>query len=269
MPLTGLLPTDLANCELWLRGDTGFFQDDAATVPATAQADPLAVWQDQTASVRHATQTVAGDRPKLEVTGALNGKKVVRFNNSNTEFFNLPNFLTGFTYGEIFCLIKSVADPLTAGFNQWRFGSDGANADYHPWSDGVMYEGWGSTARKTPGNASTPLNEWHLLHIVSKAGLWRMQLNFGEFYSTGTNTVGWTTAPTLGKGLGALYYDGYMADVFMFSTEKTVVERSGLIYRLTEEYGVPMAQTYMENDVIDYPNAFGVQAGVAGFAITG
>lgn len=260
-------PDDFANLELWLKAEVGLFEDDAATNPATVQGDVIAVWQDQSGNARHATQTVNANRPKLEVTDGLNGYNAVKFAQSGSQQLNLPNFLTGFTYGEIFAMLKSAADPQAGSRGQWNFGSH-VDDDLHPHSDGNLYQGFGSTVRKTPGNPSVPINEYHLLHIMSKASDWRLSLNMGEFFTTGTNTVGWTTTPTLGKSRNAFWWDGNIVELWMYSTEKTIAERSQLLEYLGDKFGIPVARC-AAGVQIGYPDAFGVQAGTSGFSITG
>jgi hypothetical protein len=62
----------------------------------------------------------------------------------------------------------------------------------------------------------------------SKASDWRYFLNGTQIFNTGTNTVGWTTAPRIGSsgdgdnisgfpGFNVNYYEGYIAEVVLLS----------------------------------------------------
>jgi len=259
-------PDDFANLELWLKAEVGQYEDDAATDPATSQGNVIAVWQDQSGNARHATQTVNANRPTLEVTDGLNGYNAVKFAQSASQQLNLPNFLTGFTYGEIFAIVKAAADPQAGSRGFWNFGSH-TDDDLHPHSDSGTYQGFGSTARKTTGNPSLPLNEYHLLHVMSKASNWRMSLNAGEFFTTGTNTVGWTTTPTLGKSRNAFWWDGNFVELWMYSTEKTITERSQLLEYIGDKFGIVVMQC-RANALIAYPDGFGAGGRQQGYSLS-
>lgn len=63
---------------LWLKADTGLFQDAAKTIPAVADAAPVGAWVDQSGKGHDLKQSVAGSRPILKLT-IQNGLPVVRF----------------------------------------------------------------------------------------------------------------------------------------------------------------------------------------------
>lgn len=260
-------PDDFANLELWLKAETAQFQDDAATTPATAQGDVVAVWQDQSGNARHATQTTNANRPLIEVTDGLNGYNAVKFQQSGSKQLNLPNFLTGFTYGEIFAIVKAAADPAAGSRGFWNFGSH-VDDDLHPHSDSAVYQGFGATARKSCGNLSPPLNEYHLLHVMSKASNWRLSINMGEQFTTGTNTVGWTTTPTLGKSRNAFWWDGNFVELWLYSTEKTIVQRSQLLEYIGDKFGICVPQSHADG-LLAYPDGFGAGSQQQGYTFTG
>lgn len=103
--------------------------------------------------------------------------------------WRIPNFdPSSFTAGTGVFVWKRTADPGTLG-QFWNFGSSG-NSNYFPFSDGVIYDDFGSTVRKTVGNPTPSLANWHIYSARSAANLWKANLDGVELFSTATNTVG-------------------------------------------------------------------------------
>ena len=75
-------PTDVPGLAVWLKSESGLFQDSAGTTPATANDDPVGLWQDQSGAGNHVTQATAGARPLLK-TAVQNGRNTVRFDGTN------------------------------------------------------------------------------------------------------------------------------------------------------------------------------------------
>jgi len=68
-------PTDLSGLKLWLKADTGVYQDSAGTTPVASNNDPVGKWTDQSGQGNHFTQATAGSRPtyKTNVQNSLPG----------------------------------------------------------------------------------------------------------------------------------------------------------------------------------------------------
>lgn len=221
------VPSDYAGLEFHYQYNTGYWQDSARTTPATAGGDPIGAWDDQSGNARHATQVTNARRPTLGTTSLI-----VQCQHASQQWLALPNFLTGFTVGEIFALVRAEADPAAVQAGFWRFGSTN-DIDAHPWTDGISYQGFGATVRKTVGNVAPNLSTYHVLHILSKAGLWQMWIDGVSVFSTATNTVGWATNPCIGKSINAGVTDFFgnhrFVEVFMYSQERSGAERSALL----------------------------------------
>jgi len=71
------------------------------------------------------------------------------------------------------------------------------------WTDGIIYDRFGTTLRKTCGSLSDR-NDARVASQVSATSVWTLWLNGAQFFTTGTNTVGWSAVPKL--GLAALRY---------------------------------------------------------------
>jgi hypothetical protein len=80
----GFSPLSLSPA-LWLRADQGLYQERtgaSATTAASADADPVGTWLDQSGNGRHATAAADSKRPTLKLA-IVNGKPVVRFDGSD------------------------------------------------------------------------------------------------------------------------------------------------------------------------------------------
>lgn len=237
----GALPTDLSDLELWL------------PVSALALADGANVntWPDQSGNSRDATGTSGGgaDRPLYDTTGGpTNGPRVrVTPTAPTAAWFTLPDFLTGFTAGEAFVVPIIDADPGTGAnasggppLGDW--GSATTGALYPFWTDSKIYEEVGTTVRKTTLDPVTSLATWHVYNMRSASGSWIYSINGAtsgnDFFSTGTNTVGWGTAPLIGKGEARLMF-GSLVDIIFFSRIlDDATERKPVIHQyLNDTYG--------------------------------
>lgn len=74
----GFSPGSLPGLQLWLRADTGVFQDPGLGTPALAAGDPVGGWRDQSGRGHHALQAAAASRPTL-APDAAGGRPALRF----------------------------------------------------------------------------------------------------------------------------------------------------------------------------------------------
>lgn len=213
-------PSDITDLGLWLH-DAGLTGGEGASVTT---------WADSSGNGRDAT--FAGTTAPVRNLNQRGTLSAVRFAGSaSAGGLNLPNFLTGFAAGEIFIVVKVDNDPgVVPETGLWAFGSDTADVHY-PYSDGTIYDSFGSTARKTTVNPTPSLSSaYRVYNVTSKAGEWTSRIDGTQVYTTATNTVGWTTAPVIGRMAGsALYTKGWIAEVVLFSRELTTTERAAML----------------------------------------
>jgi len=223
-------PTSLAGLRMWLRADS-MITADAATVTS---------WADQSTIGNNATAVSA---PTYR-TSIINSRPVVRLNGTS-DYFTLPNFISGSTSGEVFFIRKNALDPPTNPFASgiWNFTTDatGSQNAVVPYSDGVAYDGWGSDTRKTLGNPTPSLSSAHLYHVRSAANDWRATINGKQLFATTTNTVGFPAAPTLGKSNTAYFYEGDIAEFLVFNATLAAADRYAIQTYLSLKYGLDVA----------------------------
>lgn len=234
----GAAPTDLANLEHWL----------PVSALSGSDGDQITTYNDQSGNGRNATGQVFGtSKPKYRTAGGPAGGPSVEIGLAGSfgGYFTLPNFATGFTSGEIFIVLQILpADPPTdSGTNmgspaEWGTGSGGL----YPFTDGVIYDGWGSDTRKTTTNPVTSLTTWHLCNFRSASGSWQRVINGAtsgnDFYTTASNTVAFSAAPLIGSN-GLRTMNGRMVDEIMYSRVlDDTTERKAVIHQyLNDEYG--------------------------------
>lgn len=212
------IASDYAGLWVWLTGDTGFV--------------------DQSGNGRTITLPGGGNNPTIGA-GVANGHAAFRFSAASQQYFTLPS-MAALTAGEVYVVFQKTADPASssaaAGF--WNLGSQ--DFDSHaPWTDGSIYDGFGSTVRKTVGNPTPSLALPSYYNVQSASGNFTAQLNGSALFTTATNSVGFPTAPMIGRSLVAngRFLDGAIAEIFIYSQIRSAAERAALIATLQATYG--------------------------------
>lgn len=199
---------------------------EARLITGLSSGDPLAAWQDETPSNLDATRALSDSWPQY-IIGA-NGEPYVDLNGGTGGNYFTIGDLSALTEGECFILVRGAADPASAGVETglWKFGTS-SDADLFPWTNGVVYCGWGSNARKTTSDPATDLEEWNVWNVWSAAGDFGMKLNGSAFFSTATNTVAFSSSPELGRSAEtARRWGGDIAAFWMFDAKLSSGDRT-------------------------------------------
>ncbi len=215
-----------------------------ASSEAGADGDPI-VPQDISGNARHLTQATASLKPLLK-TGIAGGKSVYRFDGVD-DFCNVPD-MSALTAGTGFVVVKIVTDPPAVESKAGLWRTDASTDGSHlPYIDGVIYDAFGSTARKTTVNPALSLSSaFRIYDVVSAAGDWRSYLDRTLLFSTATNTVGFSATGFVGKSTGSTthFLDGDLAEVIFYSTALSTADRLAVETYLDEEYKPPFSQPY-------------------------
>jgi hypothetical protein len=212
-----------------------WFKADA--IIGLSDGDPVSTWEDSGSGNRDGT--AAGSARPTYKTGILNGLPIVRFD-------GLTNVLTlgddsALTAAEVFIVIKTDADPPADGAQSgiWEFGTTGALASHYTWTDGNIYEGFGTDTRKTVGNPTPALTSWRTYSVYSAANDWQAFLDGLSIFSTGTNTVAFSTATTLGAGVAVAYRtDGDIAEFIMYDRKLSAAVRTKVWTYINDKYAL-------------------------------
>lgn len=186
--------------------DLEFFLD-AAQETGFSDGDQMTTAQDFSGNNRDATGVLVSTiLPTYRATDGPSGTPAIRLMSNATAqggYFTVPNFVDAWTEGHGFIVLKLDIEPTLNSRSGHPLGGWGNTTDeyYNFPSDGVIYCGWGSSARKTTLNPVTSLDTWHVYEVRSASGAWSRRINgatsTNDFFSTGTNTVQFRASPGL------------------------------------------------------------------------
>ena len=217
----------------WLRGDD-----------VTLNGSDIASWNDKSGNAKHYAQGTPAIQPAF-VASAINGQPGVDFAASAGEYLSGPNLsLDGFTALETFIVMQLNADPPAAGGGGlWLVGVGSGGGDAIPFTTGKIYDGFGSSARKTTVNPTPSMAAPCVYNVVSTSGEWTNFLNGTQLYTTATNTVGCRNAASqLGASLSlAGYMDGVICEWLTFAQKLGATEKVAVKAYLSGRYGITLA----------------------------
>ena len=207
--------------------------------------DPITTFTDQCGNGNHWSQSTSGAKPIWKAS-IVNGHAVGRFDGTDDHFTLGSDILSGKSGGEVWVVVKIDTDPpaSSAQSGLWKMDGDGTNAVHYPFTDGQLYEAFGSTARKATGVNPTPaLTGWRLYNVSSKNSEFKIRLDGTEIFSTTTNTfASMGSTRTLGRSVslfGNVHLDGDLAaicitDNVVNSTDRGIINDTfEAIYGLT------------------------------------
>lgn len=226
-------PSAIANLEIWVRSDTGVYQDAGKAVPCT-NGTPLFTWDNMgnTAVVADFVQATLGSRPTYNTGGGINGKPRISFSSSKMT-------LTSGTFAQPFTLI------ILANYT----GNVGTFGTYF----------WSSDSGIEIGVDATTLNEPFVyagvgrrgsIPITSTPSLQAYTVN-GATSSVLINTIYCLEAGSVGAGAlnvslniggnvaSTLFLIGDIYEVFMISRAATPAEMCQIQIYAKDRYGLP------------------------------
>lgn len=203
---------------------------EADAITGLVDGDPISTWVDGSGNSNSPTGTTT-TRP-LWKTGILNGLAIARYDGSDDKLA-FPSVPLSSSAATLFTIHKiTTTDPPGVGQAASPIGSwcsDNTANDHWPFTDGNIYCGFGTTARKTVGNPSGAMTAFRIYCVVSAPSDYRFYIDGGAaFYSTATNTVGWTTAaPKLGASdfaAGAYRFQGDQSTFYAWDTALSLTD---------------------------------------------
>lgn len=232
------------NLEMWLKADdiTGIADDGNIT----------GTWPDASGNSRPATAVQFGGSnwPRYRATAGPNSKPAVASygagsNLDNGAHFTLPNFMTGFTAGHVFCVMQKITkqsatiNRCSGVITDWGTSTD----EYFCFNtDSKIYDGCGSSTRKTTADPGDVTSAAFLYEIRTASGAWSNWKNGTSIFSTGTNTVSFQTAPKLMRSsTSTKHYDGYCSEILFFSRVLNSGEIATVKSYISGKYGLTIA----------------------------
>jgi hypothetical protein len=212
-------PSDESGLWMWLKADA---------IVGLSDGDPVTTWEDSGTGDHDATSS-GSNRPTYQ-TAELNSLPVVRFTNAAVSFLNLED-MSGLTEGEMFIVFKNTTDPPSAGTGRVYDIGSSADVSHHPFTDGSVYDDFGTTVRKSCGNPATSLASFVTYNVWSATNDWAAEINGSAFFSTGTNTVGFAASPVLGVA-----FEGDIAEIIVYDHKVSGTVRGNVRGYLQTKY---------------------------------
>jgi hypothetical protein len=193
------------------------------------------------------TQSSSTNRP-LYKTNIFNGYAGVAMGpnqSANQAHFVVPtNTFSGVTAGEVMVVFKRFADTPSVSTNAgfWAMSGDAFNGGHVPWTDGNAYETWG-LAGQSFGSAIIPnMTNTTIWHVRSASGWMGFAMGAnGHEIRYNTITPSWSSTPYYmgrSKGSPTSYYDGWFAEILIWSAVQTPAQRSVTQRYLEQKYGL-------------------------------
>lgn len=219
------------NLRLWLPVNNLVGYSDNDTVPT---------WTDFSGLGFDGTPPVVASRAVYK-TGVVNSQPVLRFAGAGTshDYYQFGNVMASAAAGEVFIVVKVDADPPpdVSQSGLWKFDPT-EEVTHYPYTDGVIYDTFGTTARKTTGNPTASLAAWNIYNVSSAAGAWTSRINGVQHYTTATNTVGWSATPLIGYSNSDRGLDGDIAEVIVYNAVLGSTDRTTILDYLAAKYGI-------------------------------
>lgn len=143
-------------------------------------------------------------------------------------FYDLPS-LAALTSGESFVIAVLDADPAgTTSTSGWNLIGTNAATSHVPYTNGVVYEGFGSTTRPDCGNPASSLASPFLYNPWSAPNDFGLRINAAPLYASAVNTVGFSATPTLLRSYGAPTMLGSLAHFFLCGSKQSAGQRAAM-----------------------------------------
>lgn len=234
-------PELITGLQLWLN----------ANAITASDGDQITTWADDSGNGRDATgQVVNTIKPTYRATDGPNSKPCVRmvsFATGQGGYFTLPDFLTALaaTSGHYFAVVKIDNDPPSNNneaappLGDWGTSTD----EYYNFpSDSGIYDGWGSSVRKTTGNPTPALTSWLLYEVRTASGAWSSHIDGTQHFTTATNTVAWSAAPKIGRSTSSnKFMHGMIAEICFYNAIIAGGDLTAIKSYLATKYALTLA----------------------------
>lgn len=199
-------------------------------------------WYDQgPTGGRDWEQDTDGDQPQS--VGTSDGFSYAELDGSSAQhFWNGPDMSGISTAAEIYIVLRKTLAPGPAEHTGLCHLGTASQGTYWPWTQSQIFSAIGSTARHTTVNPGITFTDWHCGRVLTKAGEWTGEIDGTQFFTTGTNTVGFRSAPKLGTSHTAGFrFHGDIAELLIFDEELDADARAAIESSIEDHYGITFA----------------------------
>lgn len=228
-----ILPGRLAGCAMWLRADAGVSLDGTNGVSS---------WKDLSSGGHDGSQTTTLRRPRTSTSG-INGQPTILFDASaagSEQYLSLAGSLSLSSAHAL--LVAKNTNAIPSGSSRsglWRMGSSGATATQFPFTDGKLYDDFGSNARYNEGTPVATVTNAYLYEVRAIAGSWTSFMNGTSQFTNAANTVAWSSSLEIGgnSAVGA-FFDGHVAELAIYDHVLSDAERTLLLAYFNNRYQI-------------------------------
>ncbi len=229
-------PSDIASLTMWI----DFDDLDTRTLNGADISQ-----QDDKANGNNCVQTTASEQPLFQSSG-INSLGCAELDSSTEEYFDVTDdTLSALTAAEVFIVVVLNTDPpALVATGLWTFGDTGSTKTHFPLNtDEVIYDGFGTTVRKTTVDPTPLLTTPRCYNVVTTSSEWTSELDGTQLFTTGTNTVGFrSTSLRLGANPDASnFLDGQIGELVMFDTKLSAPDKASMETYIEDKWAVTFA----------------------------
>ncbi len=201
-PVTPVLPTDIPNCNLWLRAGVGQYNAATGGTLVTTDGGVVERWEDQSGSANHCTQSTSGSAPLFNArTGG------VCLSPNTAQYLNLPS---GYAFnkqaGSVFFIARMITSQgLGTQHPLFRGASDGYNFFLSHYTSNV--EGLYTYDGTVRGTTLLPSSNFGFMGVVAGASSQIVYLN-GASSTLATASSGTISGGEIGGDGGGSWQTG-------------------------------------------------------------
>jgi len=234
----GFSPLDISSLTQWID-----FDDSGSR---TLNGDDISA-QDDLKNGNDVTQTTATEQ-SLFVASGINSIGCSEGDGglASKEHYDVTNdTLSALTAAEMFIILELVEDPpgATANAGLYKYGTHAATITVVPWTDGNIYDGFGTTVRKSTGNPTLSFTSPRCYNVVTTSSEWTSEVDGAQHYTNATNTVGFRTDPLLGKEDRGTehYYHGQIGEFILFNAKLSSGDKASMETYIADKWGITFA----------------------------
>jgi hypothetical protein len=229
-------PRDIANLECWVKTDA----------ISAGNNDTILNWSDLTTNRNDLIQNAPSLRPIFAAgtgTNTMFGRATLYYDGARYQgFANNPAWMSAFTAATVFLVQKLDNDPPGAASltGIWYMSGDSGLNSHCPFTDGVIYDSFGTTVRKMTVNPTPSMTSPRIYTVITAASDWRNYLDGVLLFSTGTNTVGWYNVdPTLGQSKDSGFRaTAHYGEFLVYSRALDEYDRTRITNYLKNRWGI-------------------------------
>lgn len=225
--------------------------------PITTDNTAVGIWQDQGAAGNSVSQSVSANQPvyRDNPTTNINFNPVITFNGSTQRLTDANGILGVSTYNNAAAFAISATAAVQSNF---VFQETGLNLGaqfglFLPYSDNIAYWDGALNSRASAtwgGTLGVPYlwTGWNNTSLTPKVSLRRngLQIASNATMNNYTGNNGPLSVGSAGPGTSD-FYNGKIADLVVFKTALTAVDRSRVESYLSIKYGITLDQTSSQN----------------------